>query len=63
MFENVSQMSLEKLHFDFSEIYDVNDFVLEGLGMLIESQPELRELYLDFYEIDQITENGYMVLA
>lgn len=37
--------------------------MLEGLGMLIESLPELRELYLDFYEIDQITESGYMVLA
>ena len=30
-------MSLKKLKLDFSEVYDINDIVIQGLTMLLES--------------------------
>ena len=54
---------LIKLSLDFSEVYDINDIVIEGLSMLIENLPNLKEFYLDLYEIDQVSEEGYMLLA
>ena len=51
------------MHFDFSEVYDINDFVIEGMTMLFESLSGLTDLYLDLYEVDQITEDGYLMLA
>ena len=31
--------------------------------MLVESMPKLEDFFLDIYEIDQITEEGYLLLA
>lgn len=57
-------MELRKLKLDLSEVVDVNDNVIEGLSMLLESLAEgLEEFYLDLYEVDQITEDGYLILA
>lgn len=44
-------------------MYDINDFVIEGMTMLFESLSGLTDLYLDLYEVDQITEDGYLMLA
>jgi hypothetical protein len=44
-------------------VYDINDFVIEGMTMLFESLSGLTDLYLDLYEVDQITEDGYLMLA
>lgn len=44
-------------------MYDINDFVIEGMTMLFESLYGLTDLYLDLYEVDQITEDGYLMLA
>jgi hypothetical protein len=44
-------------------VYDINDFVIEGMTMLFESLYGLTDLYLDLYEVDQITEDGYLMLA
>lgn len=42
LFEKISQMEkLNKLSLDFSEVYDINDFVMEGLSMLLENLPNL----------------------
>lgn len=48
-------MSLKKLKLDLSEVYDINDIVIEGLTLLLESLEDLEEFYLDLYEVDQIT--------
>lgn len=31
--------------------------------MLVEAMPKLEDFFLDIYEIDQITEEGYLLLA
>jgi hypothetical protein len=51
------------LRFDFGSIYDINDIVIEGMTMLLTSSVDLEEFYLDLYEVDQITEEGYLLLA
>lgn len=56
LFEKISSLdNLTKLHLDFSEVYDINDFVIEGLSMLLETLVGLKDFYLDLYEVDQIT--------
>ncbi len=56
LFEKISSLdNLTKLHLDFSEVYDINDFVIEGLSMLLETLVGLKIFYLDLYEVDQIT--------
>jgi len=55
--------NLTKLKLDFSEVFNINDIVIEGLSMLLESLTELREFYIDLYEVDQITEDGYLILG
>ncbi len=47
--------NLTKLHLDFCEIHDINDYVVEGMSLLFESLPELTDFYLDLYEVDQIS--------
>lgn len=54
---------MKKLRFDFGSIYDINDIVIEGMTMLLTSSVDLEEFYLDLYEVDQITEEGYLLLA
>lgn len=57
-------MSLRKLKLDLSEVFDVDDLVMEALSLLLEGVEDcLEEFYLDLYEVDQITEDGYLVLA
>lgn len=64
LFERISSMEgLRKLKLDLSEVYDINDIVMEGISMLLESLGSLKEFYLDLYEIDQVTEDGYLLLA
>lgn len=56
LFEKLSKMdNLTKLHLDFSEVYDINDFVVEGLSMLLETLNGITDFYLDLYEVDQIS--------
>lgn len=64
LFESISKMeSLTKLHLDLCEVPDINDLVIEGLSLLFEMLPGLTDFYLDLYEVDQITEDGYLMLA
>lgn len=56
-------MNLRKLKLDLSEVFDVDDLVMEALSLLLEGLEDLEEFYLDLYEVDQITEDGYLVLA
>lgn len=48
---------------DLGSIYDINDIVMEGLALLLSNLSNLEEFYLDLYEIDQITAEGYLNLA
>ena len=44
-------------------VYDINDIVIEGLALLLSNLPTLRSLFLDFYEVDRVTDEGYLLLA
>lgn len=64
LLERLGSMSLRKLKLDLSEVFDVDDLVMEALSLLLEGVEDcLEEFYLDLYEVDQITEDGYLVLA
>lgn len=63
LFENLDGMQLKRLHLDMGSVYDINDIVIEGLVMLLTNLNELTDFYLDLYEVDRITEDGYLLLA
>jgi hypothetical protein len=63
LFENLDGMLLKRLHMDLGSVYDINDIVIEGLVMLLSNLNELTDFYLDLYEVDRITEDGYLLLA
>ncbi len=54
---------LRRLKLELGEVYDLGDEVVEGLVMLMEDLDRLEHFYLDMYQVDQVTEQGYLLLA
>jgi hypothetical protein len=63
LFERLDAMELTKLSLDLAEVYHINDIVIEGLCLLLTNCQSLTQLYLDFYELEQLTEDSYLLLA